>query len=70
LILETENDVCDFHTMNKELDFVDHWVNLTVEKEVLRGSKLREEKLRTYPLYEECGVVNVEYIKAPCLANP
>ncbi|XP_063823397.1 uncharacterized protein LOC135073225 isoform X1 [Ostrinia nubilalis] len=68
-------DNCDFHSLaSNELDFVDHWVNLTVEKEVLRGCKLREEKVKSYPLSDEYDVGNVNLIppanNTPCYRKP
>ncbi|RVE51085.1 hypothetical protein evm_004228 [Chilo suppressalis] len=48
---------------NQELDFVDHWANFTIEEEILRGKKIRDEKSRTCVPQTECKLVDIHNSK-------
>lgn len=51
-------------TATSELDFVQHWVEQTVEKEIIRGQQLQQLKERR-PVVQEYDVVNIDDAKIP-----
>ncbi|XP_059051088.1 uncharacterized protein LOC131845940 [Achroia grisella] len=60
---EYSRAIPELATNNINMEYVDYWLNLTVEKEINRGARLAEEKLRLYPLsQDECGI-NIDFIK-------
>ncbi|XP_052759030.1 myb-like protein X [Galleria mellonella] len=61
LCTEPELATCD----HRNLDYINHWVSQTIENEVNRGVKLREEKSRVFPPAQHECISNLKFIKIP-----
>lgn len=51
---------------NRDYDFVNNWVDVTVENEVWRGKKLREVKPIPIKIKDDYDVINIDYIDPLC----
>lgn len=55
---------------NKNIDYINDWINnVTLENEIWRGKKLREEKPLPTKRKHEYDVVNIDVIGSSCNEN-
>ncbi|CAG9796433.1 unnamed protein product [Diatraea saccharalis] len=58
------SNTCELQSNTSQgLNLVENWLNLTIEDEISRGSKLRNEKSRNCPPRTECRLVDINNSK-------
>lgn len=54
---------------NRDYDFVNNWIDVSVENEVWRGKKLREGKPIPIKIKDDYDVINIDYLDPVCNAK-
>ncbi|XP_045772498.1 protein PFF0380w-like [Maniola jurtina] len=65
----SENSLTASLAASDNLNFSKYWINPRINVEVLKGKKLREQKLKYHPIAREYDVVDIDFDKLPGSTN-